>query len=224
MLSHAVTQEETYKPHRDIHPEYTNVAARGPLLDRVYSMRYRSYRTENYISENRSKKFMDEYDAMPNCTSYLMYSKEKTVASIRSCIYDPKHKLPVPAMEIFEDEIRETVGYEKAFVEVNKFVVEPEFQNSGGRSARFSLFCSVVKETFDSGAENVIIAVRPAHVRFYRMFSCTPISEIKTYPHLNFKTVLLACTDVERAKSLIISQAQRHLVTKNESVSRHCAC
>jgi len=58
----------------------------------------------------------------------------------------------------------------------------------------------------DVGAENIIIAVRPEHVKFYRRLFLKPISEAKVYHHVKFKTVLLATSEIERAKDFICSK------------------
>lgn len=191
--------------------DYNTIAATGPMLDRVYSMRYRSYSNQGYVNKNSSQKFIDDYDVMPNCTSYLMYQNRKAVASIRACLYSPESDTPVPCMEIFKEELAQNIGFDSSFVEVNKFVVDPEFQRRGGKKARLLLFSSIVKETFDNDAKNVVIAVRPEHINFYKMFYCKTISEVKVYPHLNFETVLMACTDLERAKKLILSRSKHRL-------------
>ncbi|WP_086931365.1 N-acyl amino acid synthase FeeM domain-containing protein [Agarilytica rhodophyticola] len=189
--------------------DYNMLAATGPMLDRVYSMRYRSYSSEGYINRNNSEKFIDSYDALPNCTSYLMYRNGKAMASIRACRYDPKENIPIPCMEIFKQELAQNIGLDVPFVEVNKFVVDPRFQRYGGKHARLMLFSSIVEETYKYNVQNVVIAVRPEHVNFYKMFYCKTISDVKAYPHLNFETVLMACTDVERARKLIMSRSKR---------------
>lgn len=188
--------------------QYNNIPAKGPLLDRVFSMRYRSYSGENYIEKDGSKKFMDEYDSMPNCTSYLVYTNNKPIASIRSCIFDPEKPYSVPVLDVFKKEIEDKIGLDDKFLEINKFVVEPEYQRSGGVKARFQLFSCMAKETFESDSKNVVMAVRPRHVKFYdMMFNCETISDIKVYPHLKFKTVLLLVKDINKAKDFIFSRA-----------------
>ncbi len=187
---------------------YRSVAAKGPLLDRVFSMRYKSYSSEDYIEKDESKKFMDEYDALPNCNSYLVYSDKKAIASIRSCIYDPEKPYSVPAMEVFEREIDNRIGLNSKFMEINKFVVDPDFQRSGGAKVRFELFACMAREGFEKNVEHVVLAVRPKHVRFYKMIlNCEVISDVKCYPHLNFDTVLMLMNNIQNVKEFVFSKA-----------------
>ncbi|MDO8265649.1 MAG: GNAT family N-acetyltransferase [Candidatus Saccharibacteria bacterium] len=200
MLTNALQTQE--KPQSD----YYSVIAKGPMLDRVYSMRYRSYSTEGYIEENSSLKFIDEYDNKPNSTCFLLYHQNKAVGSMRTCVFDPNERLAVPVMDVFDDEIKHNIGYDSTFVEVNKFVIDPSFQRKGGVEARMLLVGTVVEEAIRRGSSSILIAVRPAHVRFYKMLGCNPISDAKSYPHLTFKTVLMACTDIQWSRNFIRSK------------------
>lgn len=186
--------------------DYRTVVARGPMLDRVYSMRYKSYSAENYIEENSSLKFIDEYDGKPNSTCYLLYHQNKTIGSMRICEYNTRERLAVPVMEIFNDEIKENIGYEGTFVEINKFVIDPSFQRKGGTEARMLLIATMVEEAIRRESSAMLLAIRPAHVRFYKMLGCHQISDIKSYPHLSFKTVLMACTDIKWSRDFIRSK------------------
>lgn len=192
--------------HKNHHNEYRTVVAKGPMLDRVYGMRYKSYSAENYIEENSSLKFIDEFDGKPNSTCFLLYHQNKTIGSMRICEYNPRERLPVPVMEIFDDEIRTNIGYDSTFVEINKFVIDPSFQRKGGVEARMLLVATMVEEALRRGSSSMLLAIRPAHTRFYKMLGCHQISDIKSYPHLSFKTVLMACTDIQWSRNFISSK------------------
>ena len=183
--------------------DYYSIVAKGPMLDKVYSMRYRSYSAENYIEENSSLKFMDEYDAKLNSTCFLAYHQEKAIGSMRACVFDPKAGLSVPIVEVFEKEIRESVGYNNIFVEMNKFVMDPDFQRRGGVRARLSLMGAVLNESINKNAVAVFVAVRPEHIKFYEIFGGKLISDIKPYPLLSFKTALVVCTDLLDAQKIL---------------------
>jgi N-acyl-L-homoserine lactone synthetase len=197
MLNTAIQVQENQ------HNDYYSVIAKGPMLDRVYSMRYRSYSAEGYIAENSSLKFIDEYDNKPNSTCFLLYHQNKAIGSMRTCVFDSRERMDVPVMEVFDDELRNNIGYDNTFVEVNKFVIDPSFQRKGGVEARMLLVGTVVEEAIRRGSSSIVLAVRPAHVRFYKMLGCNPISEAKSYPHLTFKTVLMACTDIQWSRNFI---------------------
>ncbi len=204
MLPQSSHTDFSLKPKIDYH----SVEAKGPMLDRVYSLRYKSYSEENYIEKSSSKKFMDEFDSMPHCHSYLTYYESKLIGSIRSCVFDPSKGLEVPVMGVFEEELRQSVGYDDPFVEANKFVIDPGFQSRGGVKVRFNMFRNIVEEAISEHAKNIVIAVRAEHVKFYKMLYFSPVSEEKSYPHLSFKTVLLVCNDMKSLKARIWSKTQ----------------
>lgn len=204
MLFNGLQSKEEFRNQSD----YYSIAAKGPMLDRVYSMRYRSYSAENYIEENSSHKFIDEYDAVPNSTCFLAYHKSKAIGSIRACVFNPKLNLAIPAMEVFEQEIKNSIGYDDIFVEGNKFVIDPNYQRKGGIQARLLLVGTVVQEAIRQNAASILVAVRPAHVKFYQMLGCKVASEAKSYPHLSFKTVLMVCNDIEWSNNFINSKVE----------------
>ncbi len=187
---------------------YFSIMAKNELLDQVYALRYRAYMAENYIEPNNTERFFDEFDHEANCRSFLTYCGRELVGSIRSCIYDPEDDKDVPVMEIFDRELRREVGYEKPFVEANKFVIAPEFQRRGGIRARFNMYKNIVNTVFEKGADTIVVAVRPSHVKFYKMLFFSQISDAKSYPHLKFKTVLLACYNMNALKDFIWSKTK----------------
>lgn len=177
--------------------EYSSIAARGPMLDRVYSLRYKSYSNGGYIDACTSHKFMDEFDAQANCTSYLMYHGRQLMGSIRACVYRPGEDLSIPVMDVFPNEIAQFVNLSAPVVEANKFVIDPTLQARGGASARFHLFRNIIEAALDENAKTILAAVRTEHIKFYGTLAFNQISGAKVYPHLSFETVLLQCTDIE---------------------------
>ncbi len=206
MLSH--TAQNRYP--LNLPTDYYTDAAKGPLLDKVFSMRYRSYSEAGHIDKCSTGKFMDEYDVQPNTQSFLLYGEpKKTVGSIRICDYGEHEGFGVPAMEMYGDEIMNKVGYDKRFIEVNRFVVDPDSQKSGGMRARFRIFERVVDTAMALNADSMLIAVRPEHVRFYGMLFFKPISEAKVYHGVKFKTVLCRADEILRVKEFIHSKLYR---------------
>ena len=191
--------------------EYYSIVAKNSMLNTVYSMRYKSYSAEDYIEKNSSRKFMDEYDSMSNCTSYLTFLGKKAIGSIRACVFTPEESLQIPAMEVFEKEIKEHLGFDEPFVESNKFVIEPDFQKHGGVKARFSIFRNIIEKAIKSNTSKIIAAVRPEHIKFYKMLYFVPISDSKRYPHLSFDTVLLVCKDLDSLKQRVWSKTESSL-------------
>lgn len=183
---------------------YHSIRATGPLLDAVFQLRYEAYSAKDYIDSNDSARFMDKYDGMKNCTSFLTYNGQKLIGSIRICAYHPRSETLIPAMEAFHHELSNCVGTDRSFVEINRFVVHPSFQRKGGVRARFSIYKNAIDQIDLLQPDCVLAAVRQEHMRFYKMLNFEPISEIKPYPGLKFKTVLMACFDVPR--ELVLSK------------------
>jgi GNAT superfamily N-acetyltransferase len=199
--------------------DYYSAIAKGPMLDRVYTMRYRSYSAEGYIEENSSHKFIDEYDNKANSICFLGYHQNKTVGSIRSCFYDPQESLDIPIMEVFEKELKKSIGYNNSFLEPNKFVVDPSFQRKGGIRTRFLLLGTAIEEAFRRNSSHIVVAVRPEHIKFYEMFGGKLASTAKSYPHLNFETVLMICSDINRCRNFIKSKMD--IIEINDSIPNY---
>jgi N-acyl-L-homoserine lactone synthetase len=183
--------------------KYQSIEAKGPLLDKVYSLRYQSYSEKGYIEKRISKLFIDEYDNQPFVKSYLAYCENDVIGSIRICEYDPTRGNSVPALEMYKKELSQKIGLSNRFVEANRFVIKPSYQKKLGMEARFTIFQSVVDSALSVNANAIVIAVREEHVGFYKILKCFPISACKKYHGVNFNTVLLSCTDISKAKSII---------------------
>ncbi len=203
---------------------YTNRVASGPLLDTVFKMRYESYYGKEFIEESSSKLFMDEYDGLSNSRSYLTFKNQKAIGSIRGCIYDPGKDLPIPIADVFYHEIEKAVGFDRSMLEINKFVISPHFQRRGGLRARFMIYSNVVDAAVEQGAEFLVAGVREEHIEYNKsMFGFELASDLRSYPHLKFKTALMVCTDIASVKRKI----DRKLVNRkgfNDSLPRYSVC
>lgn len=195
---------------------YSSIKAYGPLFDHVFSIRYESYSAEDYIEKNSARRFMDEYDSMPNCTSYLTYYEKRPMGSIRLCRYTPGEDWKIPVMHIYKNEIEKEVGLDKSFLEVNRFVIHPDFQRKGGIQARFSVYKNIITEADKAETHCVLAAVREEHVRFYRMVNFTPISDLKAYRGLKFKTILMACFDLDGSRRFVLDQTDKRTKKTND--------
>lgn len=216
MLTTAV---QTKQSQQSQHNDYYSVIAKGPMLDRVYSMRYRSYSGKGYIETNSSHKFMDEYDSKPNCSSFLTYYKNKTFGSIRSCVFDPSLKNTVPVMEVFGKEIGSTIGYDSTFIEANKFVIDPNFQDKAGAVARMKVYENIMNSIEENNAKYLIAGIRTEHIKFYKFMHFEVKSEERSYPHLSFKTVLVICDNINAFRDRIYSKTRRGEVVNGTLLS-----
>lgn len=219
--SFATVQEKTfpYSPSHPITPEeiqYHSIRAYGPLMDSVFALRYKSYSADNHIEKNSSERFMDEFDGRKNCTSYLTYYGKKLIGSIRLCVYRPDDGSTIPTVQMYEEEIARNIGLDKTLIEANRFVVHPDFQRKGGIQARFSIYRNIITETDKANADCVLAAVREEHVRFYRLVNFVPISDLKTYHRCKFKTILMACFDLDRTRDFVLNQTDKRSQAKDD--------
>ncbi len=211
MLSAALQVQESVSHKND----YYSIAAKGPMLDRVYSMRYRSYSAKDYIEKNETHRFMDQYDSKSNCTSFLTYYKNRPFGSVRTCVFNPELQNTVPVMEVFGKEIGEAIGYRSTFVEANKLVIDPSFQDKAGVVARLNIYENIVNTIVEHDAKYLVAGIRTEHIKFYKFMHFDVMSEERSYPELNFKTVLVICHDVNAFRDRIYSRTRRSEVVSD---------
>ncbi len=208
------------KRQPSITDRYRNRNATGPLLDTVFKMRYESYSGKQFIEENSSKLFMDEYDGKPNCTSYLTFHDQRAIGSIRGCMYDPSDDLPIPIADVFYHEIEQAIGFESRMMEINKFVIAPHFQRRGGLRARFMIYDNVVSAAFENNSDFLVAGVREEHIEYNRaMFGFELASDLRSYPHLQFKTALMICGDISSVKQKIDGKLHKRKFQDDSSLS-----
>lgn len=210
----------SFNKQSEVLSPYSNREAIGPLLDTVFKMRYESYSGKQFIETNNSKLFLDEYDGKSNCTSYLTFRKQRAIGSIRGCMYDPSKDLPIPIADVFHNEIQEALGFDKPMMEINKFVIAPHFQRRGGVTARFMIYDNVVSAAIDQNAEYLVAGVREEHIDYNRaMFGFELASDLRSYPHLQFKTALMICPDIASVKQKIDRKLNKRKPINDSSLS-----
>lgn len=204
------TSTQNLHPHHPNSARYYSVEASDPLLrGHVFSLRYASYIAGGYIEANPNRIFTDKYDSQPNCTSYLTYHNASPMGSIRLCRYTPNEGWEIPVMNAYAEEIKKEVGLDKPLLEANRFAVHPGYQRRGGVRARFSIYRNIPIEAAKAETHCILAAVREEHVRFYKMLQFVPISDCKAYSELKFKTILMACFDLEKSRQLVLAQTDR---------------
>lgn len=191
---------------------YYSIQASGPRLDNVFTLRYKSYLDGNYIEESESKRFFDQYDSQENCISYLTYLNQKIIGSIRCCYFKSASSQSIPLMDHFSSLIENKLGKGNSYLEVNKLVVDPVFQNKKGILARFNIYANVIEVVDGTGVDYVLVAVRPEHVRFYKKMFYESISDVTSYPGLKFPVIIMACKRkyFEMARSYIADKVARN--------------
>jgi hypothetical protein len=166
-----------------------------------FRVRHEGYRSYGYVNPQENGLFIDKYDGRANVKMVVIYKNNVPAATVRLCLFDATGQMPeadrVPAMEIFETEIREmlsgfaTPGAPQRAVEVSRMARSPDFAND--TSVVQALFRAVGYLVLYYQADVVLNACRPHHVPMYRRFGFQKIQEPRQYPNLTYKAALTAC-------------------------------
>ncbi len=176
--------------------------ALNPIIARDgFRVRHDGYRSYGYVNPQENGLFIDKYDGRANVKMVVIYKNDRPAATVRLCLFDATGTMPdadrVPAMEIFETEIREmlsgfaTPGAPQRAVEVSRMARSPDFAND--TSVVQALFRAVGYLVLYYQADVVLNACRPHHVPMYRRFGFQKIQEPRQYPNLTYKAALTAC-------------------------------
>lgn len=203
------TQSDQKSSYNDPGSGLTARLAVSPeVLREAWSLRHAAYSSFGYIDSNPSGLFMDDYDTYPSSKVVVVYKENRPVATVRICLLAPASGIrgsdAIPAMDIFRDEILETMGRMGSesrparAVEVMRLARHPDL--GADHEPVFALFrmagCLIVHLEADA----VISAVRQHHISFYRRLGFRKMTEPRPYPKLKFQTALMACLrpDYER--------------------------
>ncbi|MES2574083.1 MAG: hypothetical protein V4572_04020 [Bacteroidota bacterium] len=178
-------------------------------------LRYKAYRHVNAIEENELKEFSDKYDLQNNTKTCLIYEGNEAVAAVRACIYSKEYDyLPIPAFEVYKEEIAKEIGLDKTIIESNRYVVIPEKKDSKSLFKHPYKFIILNSLKFDS--DFVIAAVREKHIPLYRRFlDMEPISGLKKYPGINVEMILMA-VDCRKFRQGIMEKEEAYAISKEE--------
>lgn len=187
-------------------------------LSAAAKLRYKAYRHANAIEENELEEFTDKYDLQSNTKTCLIYEENEPVAAIRACIYGKEHNyLPIPAFEVYKEEIAKEIGLDKTIVESNRYVITPEKKDS---KTLFKIpYRFIILNSLKFDGDFVITAVREKHIPLYRRFlNMEPISGLKKYPGINVEMVLMAL-DCKKFGQKIIEKEEAYTISKEEVAS-----
>lgn len=167
----------------------------------AYKIRHDGYFSYNYITERDDGLFQDKYDLRQNVRTVVVFKNGIPAATVRLCLLDTTGGMPdadtIPAMEIFESEIRclmaslsQSAPTTRA-VEVTRMARAPEFSND--MTVIHAIFRAVGYLILYFNADVVLNACRPHHMPMYRRFGFQKLEEPRQYPNLTYKAGLLAC-------------------------------
>ena len=168
----------------------------------AYKIRHDGYLSYNYIIAREDGLFSDKYDDRLNVRTVVVYKDQIPAATVRVCLFDPSDVFPeadrVPAMEIFEPEIRKMTeagasapGNGLRVVEVTRLARHCDFAND--KTIIHALFRAVGYLVLYFQADIVLNACRPHHMPIYTRFGFQKLEEPRQYPNLTYKAGLMAC-------------------------------
>ncbi|OGI01798.1 MAG: hypothetical protein A2X42_04190 [Candidatus Margulisbacteria bacterium GWF2_38_17] len=160
----------------------------------VYNLRYRAYTDCSAIEPNTEQLFYDVYDMQHNCQSYLILKKGNPIGSIRECIYLPSRKEynEIPLFHVFKDVVEEQIGLDKKLIEVNRFIILPEYQKKE-YLPKIELFKQIFRSAINFDISHILVCVREEHKNFYcKTMLFQQLSDSRPYPGLKFRTVMLS--------------------------------
>jgi hypothetical protein len=166
----------------------------------AYKIRHDAYLSYNYITPRETGLFSDKYDERQNVATVLVTKGGEPAATVRVCLYDSLGRLPdadrIPAMEIFESEIRALTCDEQGSgrlraVEITRLARRCDLAND--KAVISAMFRAVGYLVLAYDADIVLNACRPHHIPMYRRFGFRKIEEPRQYPNLTYKAALLAC-------------------------------
>ncbi len=163
------------------------------LLQSAFGVRYRGYRHENFIEENESGVFVDEFDLSPNTETFTASVDGHPAGTIRVLHRRPDEPWSVlTACSAFGDVLDQALPADACCIEVNRFAVEPQFQGLRGHRVKLALLKAALMTAAESGIEHVIGAVRSEHMPFYQNFlGMTAHGSPRRYPGLRFDATLM---------------------------------
>ncbi len=198
----------TSRRYRSLVPRHADVteaqiASSHGMMNTVFSLRYHSYLSQNFIDPHPNELFSDEFDNRSNSVSILIYRDGVPAASVRASLYDPAGTIhgadTIPALDSFGSEINDLVSSYRAdgrparALEMTRLVRRPDLVNDN--DLIFAMYRMTFYLVVHFEADMILSAVRQNHMPFYRRLGFQKVTEPRNYPKLKFLAGLMACFD-----------------------------
>ena len=198
--------ETTSRRYGSITPRHAKVteaqiALSHGMMNTVFSLRYHSYVSQNFIDPCANELFSDEFDGRSNSVSILIYRDGVPAASVRASLYDPSGLISgaetIPALDSFGAEIDNLItnyrpdGRPARALEITRLVRRPDLANDN--DLVFAMYRMTYYLVVHYEADMILSAVRQNHMPFYRRFGFQKVTEPRIYPKLKFLAGLMAC-------------------------------
>jgi hypothetical protein len=170
------------------HTEYRRCES-GEDLEAIYRLRYRAYKTHDFIPESSEQIVRDELDDTPNCYRFGVFIDGELASTVR--IHHITRAEPFgPIMKIFGDVLRPRLERGEGFINPTMFAGEPHYRSSIRALPYLTLRLGLIASVhFD--ATSCVGVVRDEHTAFYRrVFGAVQVGEPRAYPPFSVPVVL----------------------------------
>lgn len=173
-------------------------------MDDLYRLRYKAYKSKNYIAEREDHMCFDNLDNLENSYNFGIYKNNRMVSSIRIHLLSDKNRNS-PSMFVYDDALSTKIDDGCSFVDSSRFTIDPEYGSENKFLCFVTMRLSVMACIFFD-VDYSLSLVRPSHRAFYmRYFGFKTLAEGRRYPSLNFPVNLYAC-DTMQAKDRVMQR------------------
>lgn len=165
-------------------------------LEEAGQLRYRAYRAAGLIPQGSSTTLRDAHDLESHARTHLLLRDGVPVASVRSSVWCQRYGWrPTEAHRLYPAELEQHVGPKGAFLESNRFVIDPDLDRKSSALAQLLLFRIQDLSAVEDACDVVVTLVRKMHAPFYRrMLGFEQLAEPRSVDWLESEVVLLATT------------------------------
>ena len=176
----------------DVSQLSNHICINESLKNDAYSVRYHSYVSVKFITENDSGLFIDQFDHLANNFTFLLKKEQKPVATLRASVYRKQlNWLGMPCLsEGFDNEINELADKFDYIIEVNRLAVLPG-QGDFNAVAPLALFTNMIlmQRAFPNAA--MVCAASSSHKRFYQRLGMKQLCDVAPRPNAEIPLTLM---------------------------------
>ncbi|MGB5863262.1 MAG: GNAT family N-acyltransferase [Sulfitobacter sp.] len=172
-------------------------------LDEVHRLRYKCYRAERSIPENKHGIMADPFDETANCVHVAVEVDGKILAAVRLHLVS-KLSLTSPTLEVFP-EILDELKRGQTVLDTTRFVIDP-----AARKQQVPLHFLVLRIPFLAtmfyNIDLALAPVRTEHAAFYRRYLGYDLTmEPRSYPGLK-KPIQLLTANVREQRDAVLAR------------------
>ncbi len=155
----------------------------GEDLEDIYRLRYEAYRLAGLIGPMADRRFVDEYDDLPNAYTFGVYFDGHLVSTIRL-----HHITPAcpkgPSLKVFSDQLLPRLATGESFIDPSRFAADHEWSAALRVLPYITLrLAQVACRHFKPNA--CLTTIREEHAAFYiRVLHAELIKKGEMYPGL----------------------------------------